>query len=58
MKKRFFIEVVIDTKVSFRDIERQLNVLDAETELLKVEGVENEEINWNSTKNKSTKRAV
>ena len=40
--KKFTIEVVVDNEISFRDVERQLNVLDAETELLEVEEVEDD----------------
>lgn len=44
MRKKLTLEVIVDEKISFRDIERTLNVLDAETEMLNVEGVADEKI--------------
>lgn len=34
--KKFTVEIIVDDDISFRDIERTLNVLDAETELIDV----------------------
>ena len=38
--KVFTVEIKVNNDISFRDIERTLNVLDAETEMLEVEEVE------------------
>ena len=56
--KRFLIGVTVNDDISFRDIERTLNQLNAETTMFDIgeeeeEEEENEKINWNSTKNKS-----
>lgn len=39
--KKFTLEVIVDNEISFRDIERTLNDLNAETEMIEVEEVEN-----------------
>lgn len=41
-KKKLTLEVIVDQEISFRDIERTLNILDAETEMLDVEEMEEE----------------
>jgi hypothetical protein len=41
-KKKLTLEVIVDQEISFRDIERTLNVLDAETELVHQEEVEDD----------------
>lgn len=35
--KKITVEIVVDDAISFRDIERTLNQLDAETELVEIE---------------------
>lgn len=40
--KVFTVKIKVNDDISFRDIERTLNVLDAETEMLEVEEVEDD----------------
>lgn len=38
--KTFTVEITVDDEISYRDIERTLNQLDADTELIEIEKVE------------------
>ena len=40
--RKYTVEIIVNDDISFRDIERTLNLLDAETEMIEVDEVDND----------------